>query len=251
MEKKMSAWDRQTTVASGQAGVIDQGLRSYMLKVYNYMASGILLTAVIAYFAGTSDAFIGTMLTQGADGRMGMSMIGYAITFAPLAMVFFMMFKLNSMSTQTLQITFWAYAALMGLSLFSIFMIYTQTSILKVLFTTAGTFGLLSMYGYATKRDLTGMGTFLMVGMWAVLITSLINVFLLKSSMFDLVLSCVGVLLALGFTAYDTQKIKEVYYQASGSADGLARASTLGALKLYMDFLYLFVNLLRLMGDRR
>lgn len=247
----MNAWDRQTTVANSQAGAIDQGLRSYMLKVYNYMASGVLLTAIIAYFAGTSDAFIATMLTQGADGRVSMSLIGYAITFAPLAMVFFMMFKLNSMSTQTLQITFWAYAALMGLSLFSIFMIYTQTSILRVLFVTAGTFGLLSMYGYATKRDLTSMRTFLVVGMWAVFITSLINVFLLKSTMFDLVLSCVGVLLALGFTAYDTQKIKEVYYQVSGSADGIARASALGALKLYMDFLYLFINLLRLLGDRR
>jgi uncharacterized protein len=247
----MSAWDRQTTVAAGQAGAIDQGLRSYMLKVYNYMASGILLTAIIAYFAGTSEAFIGTMLTQGADGMVSMSPIGWIITFAPLAMVFFMMFKLNSMSTQTLQITFWAYAALMGLSLFSIFMIYTQTSILKVLFTTAGTFGLLSIYGYTTKRDLTGMGTFLMVGMWSILVVSLINVFLLKSSMLDLGLSCLGVLIALGFTAYDTQKIKEVYYQASSSADGLARASVLGSLKLYMDFLYLFVNLLRLMGDRR
>ncbi len=246
----MSAWDRPTTGVTGQTSTIDQGLRSYMLKVYNYMASGVLLTAILAYFAGTSDAFLATMLTQTEMG-VKMSLIGYVITFAPLAMVFFMMFKLNSMSTQTLQITFWAYAALMGLSLFSIFMVYTQVSILKVLFTTAGTFGLLSMYGYATKRDLTGMGTFLMVGMWAVLITSLINVFLLKSSMFDLVLSCVGVLLALGFTAYDTQKIKEVYYHTSGSADGIARASVLGALKLYMDFLYLFVNLLRLMGDRR
>lgn len=246
----MSAWDRPTTTATSQISAVDQGLRSYMLKVYNYMASGVLLTAIIAYFAGTSDAFLGAMLTQ-TDMGYKMSALGWLVTFAPLAMVFFMMFRLNSMSTQTLQITFWAYAALMGLSLYGIFMIYTQTSILKVLFTTAGTFGLLSMYGYATKRDLTSWGTFLSVGIWAILIVSLINMFLLKSGPLDLALSCVGVVLALGFTAYDTQKIKETYYYAGGSGEGLARAGIMGALKLYMDFIYLFVNLLRLMGDRR
>lgn len=247
----MNAWDRQQSVAAGQERAIDQGLRSYMLKVYNYMASGVLLTAVIAYFAGTSEAFLSTMLTQGADGRLGMSGLGWIISLAPLAMVFFMMVRLRTMSTQTLQITFWAYAALMGLSLFSIFLIYTQTSILRVLFVTSGTFGLLSMYGYATKRDLTGMRTFLIVGAWAMLIVSLVNVFLLKSSGLQLAMSYIGVLLALGFTAYDTQKIKEIYYSVSGNADALARASIMGALNLYMDFVYLFVNLMHILGDRR
>lgn len=245
----MSAWDRPTTGVTGQTSTVDQGLRSYMLKVYNYMASGVLLTAVIAYFAGTSEAFLQTMINMETGGLSG---VGYLITFAPLAMVFFMMFKLRTMSTQTLQITFWAYAAMMGLSLFSIFLVYTQVSILKVLFVTAGTFGLLSMYGYTTKRDLTSISTFLVVGMWAVLIVSLVNVFLLKSSGLDLALSCVGVLLALGFTAWDTQKLKEEYYYAQGAGgDVIQRASILGALKLYMDFLYLFINLMRLMGDRR
>ena len=249
----MNAWDRQPEVTglSQTASTVDQGLRSYMLKVYNYMASGLLLTAVIAYFAGTSDAFLATVLTQGADGAMGIAPIGYVIMFAPLAMVFFMMFKLNSMSTQTLQITFWTYAVLMGLSLFSIFLIYTQTSILRVLFVTAGTFGLLSMYGYATKRDLTSWGTFLMVGMWAMLIVSLVNMFLLKSSGLQLAMSYIGVLLALGLTAYDTQKVKEVYYTTGGSPDAVKRASILGALSLYFDFIYLFINLLRIMGERR
>jgi FtsH-binding integral membrane protein len=251
MENEMSAWDRPTTGTTGQISAVDQGLRSYMLKVYNYMASGVLLTAIIAYFAGTSEAFIGMMLTQGANGAVGVSALGWVVMFAPLAMVFFMMFKLHSMSTQTLQVTFWAYAALMGLSLYSIFLVYTGASILKVLFTTAGTFGLLSMYGYATKRDLTSWGTFLSVGMWAILIVSLINMFLLKSAPMDLVLSCLGVVLALGFTAYDTQKIKETYYHVGNSSEGIARASIMGALKLYMDFIYLFVNLLRLMGERR
>lgn len=247
----MSAWDRGQSVASSQSTSVDQGLRSYMLKVYNYMASGVLLTAIIAYFAGTSDAFLATMLKQGADGAMGISLVGYAVMFAPLAMVFFMMFKLNSMSTQTLQVTFWAYAALMGLSLFSIFLIYTQTSILRVLFITAGTFGLLSMYGYATKKDLTSWGTFLSVGAIAMLIVSLLNVFLLKSSGLQLAMSYIGVLLALGFTAYDTQKIKEIYYQVGHSAEAVQRASIMGALNLYMDFIYLFVNLMRILGDRR
>ena len=248
----MSAWDRQTTVTGeSQSRAIDQGLRSYMLKVYNYMASGVLLTAVIAYFAGTSDAFLGMMLTQTAQGTVGVAPLGYVVMFAPLAMVFFMMFKLNSMSTQTLQITFWAYAAIMGLSLFSIFLIYTQTSILRVLFVTAGTFGLLSMYGYATKRDLTSWGTFLTVGAWAMLIVSLVNFFLLKSSGLQLAMSYIGVLLALGFTAYDTQKIKEVYYQIGGSAEAIKRASIMGALNLYMDFIYLFINLMRILGERR
>lgn len=248
----MSAWDRQNTVASSQSSTaVDQGLRSYMLKVYNYMASGVLLTAIIAYFAGTSDAFLGMMLTQGAEGAVGISGLGYVVMFAPLAMVFFMMFKLNSMSTQTLQITFWAYAALMGLSLFSIFLLYTQTSIVRVLFITAGTFGLLSMYGYATKRDLTSWGTFLIVGAWAMLIVSLLNVFLLKSSGLQLAMSYIGVLLALGFTAYDTQKIKEIYYQIGSNAEAVKRASIMGALNLYMDFIYLFVNLMRILGERR
>ena len=248
----MSAWDRQPTVTGeSQSRAIDQGLRSYMLKVYNYMASGLLLTAVIAYFAGTSDAFLGAMLKQTAEGAMGISGLGYVVMLAPLAMVFFMMFKLRTMSTQTLQVSFWAYAALMGLSLFSIFLIYTQTSILRVLFITSGTFGLLSMYGYATKRDLTSWGTFLIVGAWAMLIVTLINAFLIQSSGMQLALSYLGVLLALGFTAYDTQKIKEIYYQVGNSADGLARASIMGALNLYMDFIYLFVNLLRILGDRR
>ncbi len=247
----MSAWDRQTTVASGQSGAIDQGLRSYMLKVYNYMTSGLLLTAIIAYFAGTSDAFLESMMVMQDGVATGIAPLGYVVMFAPLAMVFFMMFRLNSMSTESLQVTFWAYAALMGLSLFSIFLIYTQTSILRVLFISAGTFGLLSMYGYATKRDLTSWGTFLIVGAWAMLIVSLLNMFLLKSSGLQLAMSYIGVLLALGFTAYDTQKIKSIYYQVSGSADALKRASIMGALSLYMDFIYLFVHLLRILGDRR
>jgi FtsH-binding integral membrane protein len=246
----MSVWDRQTTVASGQSKAIDQGLRSYMLKIYNMMASGVLLSAVICYFAGTSEAFQSLVLQQGADGRVGLSGIGYLIALAPMGMAFFMMFKLRSMSAQAIQTTFWVYAAVMGLSLFSIFYVYTAASVLKVFLITAGTFGLLSMYGYATKKDLTSWGTFLFVGLWAVFLVSIVNMFL-KSSGLDLMLSYVAVALALGLTAYDTQKIKEIYYMTGGNPEAVKRASAMGALNLYFDFIYLFINLLRILGDRR
>ena len=249
----MSAWDRQPEVTglSQSAASVDQGLRSYMLKVYNYMASGVLLTGLIAYFAGNSEAFLNMVIGQGADGRIGMTPLGWIIALAPLGMAFFMMFRINKMSTNAVQTTFWAYAALMGLSMFSIFLVYTGASILKVFFITAGTFGLLSMYGYTTKKDLTSWGTFLSVGVIAVLVVSLANVFFFKSSGLDLVMSYVGVFLALGLTAYDTQKVKEVYYTTRGGVDAVKRASILGALSLYFDFIYLFINLLRIMGERR
>ena len=221
-----------------------------MLKVYNYMASGVLLTGIIAYVAGTSPAFLNAVLVQGADGRMGMSPLGWIIALAPIGMAFFMMFKLRSMSTQAVQATFWVYAALMGLSLFSIFLIYTQTSILRVFFITAGTFGLLSMYGYTTKKDLTSWGSFLFVGIIAVFLVSILNMFL-HSSGLQLIMSYVGVALALGLTAYDTQKVKELYYVYGSSEAGIKHSSIMGALTLYFDFIYLFINMLRIMGDRR
>jgi FtsH-binding integral membrane protein len=160
-------------------------------------------------------------------------------------------FRAHKMSTEGIQMAFWGYAALMGLSLFSIFLIYTGQSILQVFFVTAGTFGLLSMYGYTTKKDLTSWGTFLSVGVIAMFVVSIVNVFFLKSSGLSLAMSYIGVLLALGLTAYDTQKVKEVYYTTGGSPDAVKRASILGALSLYFDFIYLFINLLRIMGERR
>lgn len=246
----MSAWDRQSTVASGQSRAIDQGLRSYMLKVYNYMTSGVLLTGIIAYFAGQSEAFLKLVLIQNEAGAVGISPLGYIIMFAPIGLVLLLGFRAHKMSTQAIQTAFWGYAALMGLSLFSIFLVYTGESILRVFFITAGTFGLLSMYGYTTKKDLTSWGSFLFVGMIAVFLVSIVNMFM-QSSGLQLALSYIGVLLALGLTAYDTQKVKEIYYFNGGSADAVKRSSILGALTLYFDFIYLFVNLLRIMGDRR
>lgn len=249
----MNPWNRQeAAVSQGQARAMDQGLRSYMLRVYNYMTSGVLLTAIVAYFAGNSQAFLNLMLSVNANGQAGLSGLGYLVAFAPVAMVLVLGFRAHKMSAEALQMAFWGYATLMGLSLFSIFLVYTGASILKVFFVTAGTFGLLSMYGYTTKKDLTSWGTFLFVGLWAVFLTTLANVFLFKSSGLDMALSYVGILLALGLTAYDTQKVKENYYMAAGAGEAaVKRASTLGALSLYFDFIYLFINLLRVLGDRR
>lgn len=249
----MNPWNRQpaAAVSQGQAKAVDQGLRSHMLRVYNYMASGVLLTGIIAYFAGTSPAFLNLVIQQGADGRVGLSALGFIIAFAPVVLVMVMGFRAHKMSAQSLQLMFWGYASLMGLSLFSIFLVYTGESILKVFFVTAGTFGLLSIYGYSTKRDLTSLGSFLIVGVWAVFLVTIANIFM-KSSGLSMALSYVGVLLALGLTAYDTQKVKEVYYVAApAGGDAVKRAATLGALSLYFDFIYLFINLLRIMGDRR
>lgn len=249
----MALWEKQS-VATAQARAVerDEGLRSYMLKLYNYMASALILTGLVSYFAGTSDAFLNMMLAQDASGAVtGMSGLGWLVALAPVAMVFFIGFRAHKMSAGELQAAFWGYAVLMGLSLFSIFLIYTGASITRVFFITAGTFGLLSIYGYTTKKDLTSWGSFLFVGVMAMFLTSLANALFFKSEGLYSVMSYIGVLLALGLTAYDTQKVKELYYQNSYSEEGQKKASILGALTLYFDFIYLFVNLLRIMGDRR
>ncbi|MBA4274774.1 MAG: hypothetical protein C0436_03870 [Alphaproteobacteria bacterium] len=248
----MALWEKQS-VATAQARAVerDEGLRAYMLKVYNYMASALIVTGLVSYFAGTSPAFLQLMLSQGADGRVGMSGLGWLVALAPVAMVFVIGFRANKMSASALQACFWGYAVLMGLSLFSIFLVYTGESIARVFFVTAGTFGLLSMYGYTTKKDLTSWGSFLFVGVMAMFFVSLANAFFFKSSGLSLVMSYIGVFLAIGLIAYDTQKVKELYYQNSYGEEGQKKASILGALTLYFDFIYLFVNLLRIMGERR
>lgn len=250
----MNPWNRpQAAVAQSQSSAaVDAGLRSYMLKVYNYMASGVLLTGLIAYFVGQSDAFLSAVLAQNpATGAVGLSGLGWLIAFAPLAMVFLLGFRAHKMSAAQVQAAFWGYASLMGLSLFSLFLVYTGESVIRVFFITAATFGLLSMYGYSTKKDLTSWGTFLIVGVWAVFLTTLANAFIFKLSGIAMALNYVGVLLALGLTAYDTQKVKETYYLSGYDAEGVKKTAVLGALRLYFDFIYLFVNLLQIMGDRR
>ena len=246
----MNMFDRSNSAAQSQSTSVDQGLRSHMLSVYNYVASGLILTGLVSYFAGNSEAFLQMMLSVNASGQVGMSGLGWVVALAPVAMVLLIGFRAQAMSYSTLQLCFWGYAVLMGLSLFSIFLLYTGESITRVFFITAATFGLMSMYGYTTKKDLTSWGSFLFVGVMAMFFVGLANAFFFKSSGLSLAMSFIGVVLAIGLIAYDTQKVKEYYYLA-GPGEAKKKASLLGALSLYFDFIYLFIHLLRILGERR
>jgi uncharacterized protein len=223
---------------------IDEGLRAYMLRVYNLMAVGLGITGVTAYgtyaYALSNPAF--AQAIYGGPLR-------WVIMLAPLALVFFLSFRINSMSVSTAQTTFWGYAALLGVSLSSIFLVYTGQSITQTFFITATTFGAMSLYGYTTKKDISSWGSFLFMGLIGILIASVVNIFL-GSSALSFAISIIGVLVFTGLTAYDTQKIKEGYYEADDS-DTAGRKAIIGALNLYLDFINLFIMLLRLFGDRR
>tara|TARA_Y100001970_G_C14044788_1_gene755731 strand:- start:130 stop:879 length:750 start_codon:yes stop_codon:yes gene_type:complete len=241
-----------TVRSSASEAIIDQGLREYMLKVYNYMASGVLLTGFIALaffkMSVVSDGGQITGLTSFGNAIYA-SGLKWIIMLAPLAVVFYMSFGIAKMSAAKAQTTFWVFAALMGASLSSIFLIYTGASITRVFFITAGTFGAMSIYGYTTKRDLTKFGSFLIMGLFGIIIASLVNIFL-KSSMMYFVISILGVLIFVGLTAYDTQKIKNMYL-VSDSGELMGKKAVMGALTLYLDFINLFIMLLRLFGQRR
>ncbi len=225
---------------------IDQGLRAYMLKVYNYMAAGLALTGIAA---------IGTYnLAVGADGltAFGQALfttpLRWVLVLAPFALVMFLSFRLHKMSVATAQAVFWVYAALMGVSFASLGMVYTHSSIAQVFLITAVTFGALSLYGYTTKRDLTGMGSFMFMGLIGIIIASIVNIFLASSAL-GFALSILGVLVFTGLTAYDSQKIKEMYFEGDG-AQVMGQKAISGALTLYLDFINLFLSLLRLFGNR-
>ncbi len=242
-----------TTRSSASEAIIDQGLRAYMLKVYNYMASGVLLTGFIALL------FFKLAVVTGTSGEItGLTSFGstiytsglkWVIMLAPLGVVFYMSFNIAKMTSTKAQSTFWIFAALMGASLSSIFLMYTGASITRVFFITAGTFGAMSIYGYTTKRDLTKLGSFLMMGLFGIIIASIVNIFM-KSSMMYFVISILGVLIFVGLTAYDTQKIKNMYL-VSDSGELMGKKAVMGALTLYLDFINLFIMLLRLFGQRR
>ncbi|NBX04018.1 MAG: Bax inhibitor-1/YccA family protein [Alphaproteobacteria bacterium] len=236
--------------AQARAVSYDMGLRAYMLKIYNYMASALALTGIVALFAANSPAFIGALYNVQGGQPVGISGLGYIVMFAPLGLVLWLSFGLNRMSASTAQGIFWAYSVLMGLSMSSIFLVYTGESIARTFFVTAGTFGAMSLYGYTTKKDLTGFGSFLMMGLIGLVIASIVNIFL-KSSGLSFAVSALGVLIFVGLTAYDTQKLKNMYYQVAGSSEAMAKASVMGALNLYMDFINIFIHLLRFMGERR
>ncbi len=242
-DPRMTAGAAASTVGTRDAA-FDAGLRSYMLSVYNYMASGVMLTGVVALLFANSP-YMDLLF----NARGGPSGLGYLVMFAPLAFVLVLSFGINRLSTSTAQTLFWAYAAVMGLSLSSIFRIYTGASIATTFFATAAAFAGLSLYGYTTKRNLSGLGTFLIMGVVGLLVASLVNIFL-QSGTLQLVISFVGVLLFAGLTAYDTQKIKSMYDYVRDT-DMMGKSIVMGALTLYLDFINMLMFLMRFMGDRR
>ena len=234
----------QNPAATRAEGVVDDGLRSYMLGIYNYMAGGIALTGVLAYATATY-----AMSNPQVAQLLYASPLKWVIMLAPLAFVFFLSFRVMSMSVGAAQISFWAFAAVMGISLSSIFLVFTGQSIFQVFFVTAAAFGALSLYGYTTKKDLSGWGSFLFMGLIGVIIASLINLFV-QSSALMFAVNVIGVLVFAGLTAYDTQRLKDQYYELAGHGEMLAKMSIMGALSLYLNFINMFTMLLSLFGER-
>ena len=228
--------------------VIDEGLRSYMLKVYNFMAGGLCATGLIAWLVATTPSLLQIFFNISPAGA-SLSGFGWLALIAPLVMVFAFNWVVNSGTAKQVQLLFWSYAAVMGISLTPIFLLYTGSSIARVFLITAGAFGALSLYGYTTKRDLSGMGSFLYMGLFGLIIATIVNIFL-KSSGLDWALSFIGVGIFSGLTAYDSQKIR-MFYNAVDDHEIITKKALSGALSLYLDFINLFLYLLRFMGDRR
>ena len=252
----MANWqDPQTTgVTAATVGVPraarDVGLRSYMLSVYNYMASGVLLTGIVAVLFANSSLINLIASANPATGQVQPTPLFWIALFAPLGIIFAYRFALGRMSVGTAQALFWVYAGLVGVQMSSLFLIYTGVSIAQTFFATAAAFLGLSLYGYTTKRDLSGFGTFLIMGVVGIFVALLINLFL-RSPALDLAISAIGVLLFAGLTAYDAQKIKSIYFAVAGNGEAMAKTAVIGALNLYLDFINMFLFLLRFMGNRR
>ena len=233
-------WTVRPAVGAARAD-IDVGLREYMLRIYNYMASGLALTGIVAYVFAQS----------GYYEQVAQTPLIWLIMLAPLGFVLVMSFGLQRMQASTLQLLFWLFSGVMGLSLASIFLVFTGASIARVFFITAGTFAAMSLYGYTTKRDLSQFGSFLMMGLIGIIIASIVNIFI-GSTALQFAISVIGVIVFVGLTAWDTQRIKEQYYELQ-YADGETAGKTaiMGALRLYLDFINLFMMLLQLLGVRR
>ncbi len=237
----------QPTVA--RAGVaVDEGLRSYMLGVYNYMAGGVALTGVAAYLTYMLAVQDGALTPFGQ--AIYTSPLRWVVMLAPLGFVLYLGFRLQQMSVGAAQVAFWLFAAVMGISLSSIFLVFTGQSITQIFFITAATFGGLSLWGYTTKRDISGWGSFLFMGLVGVILASLVNIFL-QSSGLQFAISVIGVLVFAGLTAYDTQRIKDGYLMIRHDATMVAKSAIMGALNLYLDFINMFIMLLQLFGSSR
>ena len=252
----MSDYDRNPAArgfGAAQSAAIDAGLRAYMLRIYNYMAAGVALTGVVAWAT-----FNAAVVTNSAGQITGLTSFGQTIFGGPLTIVlflgtlgivFFLSFRINRLQASTAFVLFMAYAALLGLMLSTVFLQYTGASITRTFFISAASFGALSLYGYTTQRDLSPVGSFLIMGLFGLILASIVNIFL-HSSALQFAISAIGVLIFAGLTAWDTQKIKEMY---SSYDDGTVagRKAVMGALTLYLDFINLFLFMLRFMGDRR
>lgn len=226
---------------------IDVGLRQYMLRVYNYMASGLALTGIVAYMVANS-SLLGLFFAATPRG-IAPTLLGWVAMIAPIGIVFLLSFRVHAMSAAAAQAAFWAYAAINGIGLTTIFLQFTGVSVVRVFFITAATFGAMSLYGYTTKRDLTGMGTFLFAGLIGIVVAGLVNIFL-QSPAVMFAISVIGVVVFVGLTAYDTQRIKEIYFEGDGE-EIAAKKSIMGALTLYLDFINIFIMLMQLFGDRK
>ena len=252
----MSDWNEQSQQRQGfgtapdargdLAGAVsyDEGLRSYMLSIYNYMASGVLLTGIVAFlfsYGGLEGSVIGSLYLSGSP-------LIWLIKFAPLGFILAMSFGLHKMSQTTLQIVFWAFAIVMGMSISTIFLVYTQESIATTFFATAAAFAGLSLWGYTTKKDLSGFGSFLIMGVIGLFVAMIVNWFLQSETM-AFVISGLGVLIFAGLTAYDTQRLKDQYQYLRGS-EMMGKAVIMGATNLYLDFVNMFLFLLQFLGSR-
>lgn len=234
----MSRFDDQPIFRSSTISAIDEGLRTFMLRVYNYMALGIGLTGVVAYLIASNPQLLGSLKP-------------FALLFmlAPFGVVMFLSIRLHKMESATAQMLFWVYAGLMGISLSFMLAHFTTESIARVFFITASVFGSMSLYGYTTKKDLTSMGSFMIMGLWGVILASVVNMFMQSSAM-QLLISVLSVIIFTGLTAYDTQKIKEIYLE-SDDTEIASKKAVFGALTLYLDFINIFVSLLHIFGDRK
>ncbi len=232
----------RTGVGTAQAAQIDEGLRAHMNKVYGLMAVAMVVTGGVAWAVGTNETMLATIFG---------SPLKWVVMFAPLVMVFAFGALINRLSVAAAQLFFYVYAAAVGLSLSFIFAVYTGTSIAQTFLVTAIAFAGLSLYGYTTKKDLSGMGTFLIMGLIGLIVASIVNIFLASSAM-AFAISVIGVLIFAGLTAYDTQSIKNTYvaHAVHGDQEWLGKAAIMGALNLYLDFINMFMFLLNFMGDR-
>ncbi len=227
---------------------VDEGLRQYMMRVYNYMAGGLCITALAAYLVANTAA-LRLFFTVNANGMLSMSILGWIAFFAPFIMVFAFGRVVSRGSLSAVRGVFWGFAALMGVALTPIVLGYTSASVTRVFLITAAMFGGMSLYGYTTKKDLTSMGSFMIMGVWGLIIACIINIFMQSPALYYAI-SFISIIAFTGLTAYDTQNIRNIYYEGAGD-DANTRKAIAGALSLYMDFINIFIALMNLLGERR